>query len=597
MDAMTRQLPRRGYRLLTTAAGMSLVATSLLYATGASAAGGEPTFGIEVAAPGNAAANPGAYGAAVACGAPGSCFQVGFYIDSSGYQQPSLGVIADGSAEQYFSLAGVVPANASTTPSGDYLSGISCPNVAQCEVAGTYSVASGGQAPYAFEWDAFGGYDISPSSVVEISLPADAASTPSGSLYAVSCWSAGNCVGVGSYASTSSRQPLIATESNGTWHQGFTPASEPSGFSNGTLYGVSCPTANNCFAVGRDTVSGKSQAITYQLTNGTWQSSPVLAPLPNDVNTSSPEAGFNAVSCLPSGACEAVGSYRNATNNVQPLTLQRAAGNWQSPATVTLPADSVSPSDGELYSVSCIATDGLCEATGYYSVTGGYNSMAVLDRGGTWRGAQTVVAPVGFSSTPPETGLYGVACQQSGTCVAAGGMVDWLGDQQAMMALVNMPPSPVTSISVKQTSPSTATVSWVPSAVTGAGTDHFEVYESDDGGSTYGDLGSPGSGTSFAVSGLMPGHTYHFEVVAVDVATHLGASLSWTAPANSGGAPVTSYRITLTWPGGSSVKMTTATRLSLAGLSHSKTYSFTVRALNRGGLGAPSAAVHFTPGA
>ena len=269
-------------------------------------------------------------------------------------------------------------------------------------------------------------------------------------------------------------------------------------------------------------------------------------------------------------------------------------------------------------------TDGLCEAVGYYAIaSSGDNAMTVLDRGGTWRGGQTVPEPVAVGSSVPVDFLYGVTCQQSGSCAAVGNFVNFLSQYQPMWAPVTTPPSPVTSINEGPTSPSEANVTWTPSVVTGAGIDHFEVYESVDGGVNYADLGSSGTATTMHVTGLVPGHVYHFEVVAVDVALvgsgptystytqavppsaprslhatvmHHGASLSWSAPASSGFAPITSYTVTVTWPGGHTVKVVTSPHLVLAGLLHTRTYGFSVRAANKAGPGPSSPVVHFVPG-
>lgn len=65
-------------------------------------------------------------------------------------------------------------------------------------------------------------------------------------------------------------------------------------------------------------------------------------------------------------------------------------------------------------------------------------------------------------------------------------------------------------------------------------------------------------------------------------------SLSWTAPANNGGAPITSYTATAA-AGGTTCSTTGATTCLVTGLKNGTPYSFTVTATNAGGTSAASA--------
>ena len=66
------------------------------------------------------------------------------------------------------------------------------------------------------------------------------------------------------------------------------------------------------------------------------------------------------------------------------------------------------------------------------------------------------------------------------------------------------------------------------------------------------------------------------------------ATVSFTAPASNGGSAVTGYTVTST-PGGTTATGT-ASPITIKGLTNGTTYTFTVRAQNTIGLGAPSAA-------
>jgi hypothetical protein len=67
-----------------------------------------------------------------------------------------------------------------------------------------------------------------------------------------------------------------------------------------------------------------------------------------------------------------------------------------------------------------------------------------------------------------------------------------------------------------------------------------------------------------------------------------GAKVTWTAPSNNGGAPITGY--TVTSSGGQTCTTTGALSCTVTGLSSFRSYTFTVTANNAAGVGPSSAA-------
>jgi len=128
-----------------------------------------------------------------------------------------------------------------------------------------------------------------------------------------------------------------------------------------------------------------------------------------------------------------------------------------------------------------------------------------------------------------------------------------------------------------------------------------------------------GATTSHIVGGLINGNSYTFRVSATNtvgpgpdsaasnsvtprtvpgapsgataIAGNASADLSWTAPADNGGAAITSYTITTTGVGapGPIVTGNTLTARTVTGLTNGNTYTFTVAATNVAGTGAASA--------
>src|SRR5207253_1294540 len=127
------------------------------------------------------------------------------------------------------------------------------------------------------------------------------------------------------------------------------------------------------------------------------------------------------------------------------------------------------------------------------------------------------------------------------------------------------------------------------------------------------------TGTSLVFTGLTNGTSYTFTVTATNAvgtsaasaasnavipATVPGpptgatatrgngsATVSWTAPVDTGGTPGTGYTVTAS-PGGATVNVSSgsATSAVVSGLNNGTSYTFTVIAINNVGRGAPSAA-------
>jgi hypothetical protein len=100
-------------------------------------------------------------------------------------------------------------------------------------------------------------------------------------------------------------------------------------------------------------------------------------------------------------------------------------------------------------------------------------------------------------------------------------------------------------------------------------------------------MAAPQRTQDFTISGGLPGAP-----TAVTATAGNGqASVTFTPPADSGGSPVTGYTVTSS-PGGGVDRNagTTAIAHVVTGLTNGTPYTFTVRATNAAGLGAPSAA-------
>jgi hypothetical protein len=157
------------------------------------------------------------------------------------------------------------------------------------------------------------------------------------------------------------------------------------------VYGVSCPRAASCVAVGGVAVDGTSeeQPLTAQLSGGSWTTIP-SATLPHG-------GQLTQVACPAEGTCEAVGTdYFGA-----PLVERLTGGGWQRQ---TIPA-SVSAVDD----VSCVDAS-WCMAVGDGSFRG---TFAIRFDGRRWT---RLAVPV----TPTAPLPYEVSCASRAFCMLAG---------------------------------------------------------------------------------------------------------------------------------------------------------------------------------
>ena len=163
---------------------------------------------------------------------------------------------------------------------------------------------------------------------------------------------------------------------------------------------------------------------------------------------------------------------------------------------------------------------------------------------------------------------------------------------------------------------SAALVSWTTPAVDGRAPVTGYSISASPGGKT---VITDGTATSLAVTGLSNGTTYTFTVTATNAigtsaasapsagvtpaATAPGAptavtatagdrsaTVSWTAPSDGGGSPITGYSLTAS-PGGKTVPVDgTVTSLTVSGLSNGTAYTFIVTATNAAGTSSASVA-------
>jgi hypothetical protein len=395
--------------------------------------------GVEASLPANARTNPNVFLGSVSCASAGNCTAVGFYTDSSGHSQGLL--LSETSGTWAAGVEASLPANAGTNP--NVRLSVSCASAGNCTAVGSYFDSSGHEQGVLLS-ETSGTW----AAGVEPSLPANAGTNPSASVYSVSCASAGNCTAVGSYTDSSGHsQGLLLTETSGTWAAGV-EASLPANAGpnpNLSLNSVSCASAGNCTAVGNyndsyDSSSVQDQGLLLTETSGTWATG-VDASLPAGAGTAS-YVVVQDVSCASAGNCTAVGQYEDSSFNFHGLLLSETSGTWAAGVEASLPAGacaSTSAGNGcgaggdsvDLGSVSC-ASAGNCTAVGSYDDSSGHQPGLVLsETSGTWATGVEASLPANASTT--AAGLSSVSCASAGNCTAVGYYDDSSGHQQGLV--------------------------------------------------------------------------------------------------------------------------------------------------------------------
>ena len=354
------------------------------------------------------------------------------------------------------------------------------------------------------------------------------------------CASAGNCEVIGVYKTSTTWALMAATESAGTWS---TSAAIPSGGVAGGVPGIGADgylasaLAFSCSSAGHCVVV--SDTATWAETAGSWSDATALPP-PTPLYGGTAEFQVTDVACTQASTCIAVGDIYYSWCSCRPEWLAAAAiessGTWAAPENV----------EGALSNFTGIS----CEPQGCVAVgdAGSYNDfdtywypLAVTWSGGAWSGAVTEPIPLPGSPHTEAAGLSAVSCGDATACVALGEG----GEYQSGSGPFPSAPYATTIIPISS-------------------------------------AGMPGPVT---------------DVVATP--QQHGAAVRWTAPANDGGAPISTYTAwVIETEGNVQVSCTvTTTSCRLPDLANGTQYVVAVTDNNGKVTSAPSYSNHFFAGA
>jgi hypothetical protein len=191
-----------------------------------------------------------------------------------------------------------------------------------------------------------------------------------------------------------------------TWTIQATP--NPAGATAPALYGVVCPSATSCFAVGTDSnaVTTISQTLAEHWNGSTWtvQATPKLS--------GSLDADLSAVACPSATSCIAVGQNTNSSDLAVALAEHWNGSTW---ATQTVPNPSDAAAGSNLSGISCTSATS-CTAVGYQLVNGGEQKPLAEH----WNGSSWKIQATPIPSDSVESQLDAVSCSSATSCTAVG---------------------------------------------------------------------------------------------------------------------------------------------------------------------------------
>ena len=222
---------------------------------------------------------------------------------------------------------------------------------------------------------------------------------PQGSGFdSVSCWSAGECMAVGSaYDGSTNTFPVFAIETSGHWG---TAQIIDHGYFPGSALGVSCWAQSQCAVVGTASATTTAFGIIYD--TGSWTDTLLTGMNSYDYPT------LKSVSCRSDGSCVAVGvAYSGSNSNGIATTYSQHA--WSLLTPTLLPDSELS----SLHGVSCV-TDAGCTAVG--SDSSGPLVLTAPLGSATFTDAITITSPTSSS----QARLLSVSCTTATDCTAIG---------------------------------------------------------------------------------------------------------------------------------------------------------------------------------
>src|SRR6476646_90508 len=252
----------------------------------------------------------------VTCASASECWAVGYYYNGS---------IIQTLIERWDGTSWAIVSSPNPAPNS-YLNDVTCVSASDCRAVGYYYNGKAYQTLIE-RWDG--------TSWAIVSSP-NTGATQNNLLFPVTCVSASECWAVGNYYNGSAYQTLIERWDGTSWAIVTSP--NTSATQENDLYGVTCGSASECWAVGYyydDNFLPRTLIERWDGNSWAIVSSP---------NTSTTQANFlQAVTCASASECWAVGAYSASFGTDQTLVLRYTASSTPTPTPTSTSTATATP--------------------------------------------------------------------------------------------------------------------------------------------------------------------------------------------------------------------------------------------------------------
>ena len=298
----------------------------------------------------------------------------------------------------------VASPNQSTTQDNE-LGGVTCVSASDCWAVGNYYTGTNYQTLIE-HWDGIAWTMVaSPNS----------STTDTNLLHGVTCTSANDCWAVGKYKlpANVADQTLIEHWDGNSWSTTVSANTAP--VLNNTLQDVTCISASDCWAIGSaaDAISGVDQILTEHWDGNAW--TVVSAPATGEWDY------LTSIKCTSPGSCWAVGTgIDGGTGQTKSLVARWDGSSW---ALVDLP--NPPPLPNTLSGLTCNSEND-CWAAGTRDPGPGYGYATHIEH---WDGNSWSVVPSPNTSPTRNNFLYSVTCASAVECWAIGMAYNGIAEQ------------------------------------------------------------------------------------------------------------------------------------------------------------------------
>ncbi len=290
---------------------------------------------------------------------------------------------------------------------------VACTSASNCWAVGYYYNAADAELNEALRWNG------RKWKLVKTPQPGKTSSSNDQSyLYGISCASASDCWAVGAYTDARGATVNQALRWNGKrWLKVSTP--QPEGTGNGrqnVLYSVTCTSVSNCWAPGIRSphLSGPTVNEMLRWSGKKWRS--VKVPHPGGTGPSADQY-IEQVACT--SGCWGVGAYLKRGANDWKNAAMRWNGKKWSLTKLPQPSGAATGKQNHLWSVDCSAPADCWAVGDYDNPAGAMLNQALRWNGKMWRLVKTP-QPGGTTLPQDLNVLYSVSCVSSSYCSAVG---------------------------------------------------------------------------------------------------------------------------------------------------------------------------------